>query len=139
MEVCQYSRKKHGQELWSWWMQRDDEDYDCLDLLPMVDQDNGHGCVVSDETGPIVAGFAMMTVGVGIAWFERFVSRPGLHYKKTREAGALAYGWLEAYVKELDYHLSYAHLGDVRMGRELSRLGFVEMGRNMLLMAKNLD
>ena len=42
-------------------------------------------------------------------------------------------------MKELDYHLSYAHLGDVRMGRELSRLGFVEMGRNMLLMAKNLD
>ena len=105
----------------------------------MVDQDAGHGCVVSDENGPVTALFAMMTVGVGIAWFERLVSRPGLHYKATRRAGALAYGWMEEYVKEFDYHLCFAHLGDVRMGRELSRLGFVEMGQNMLLMGKNLD
>lgn len=139
LEVCQYSRKTHGQTLWTWWMQRDQEDYDCLDLLPMVDQDAGHGCVVSDDNGPVVAGFAMMTVGVGIAWFERLVSRPGLQYQVTRRAGALVYGWLEEYVKEFDYHLGYAHLQDARMGRELSRLGFVEMGKNMLLMGKILE
>ncbi len=123
-------------------MQRDSNDYDCLELLPMVapGEDLGHGSVVYDDKGlPVVACFAFMTVGVGICWFERFVSRPDTPTAEGRDAAAICYAWLERYVHALGYGLVYAHCCRPGMAREAEKLGFVRQGGAMIEMAKVIE
>ena len=145
MEASQYDRNLHGRELWTWWVQRDPLDYDCLDLLPMVEPGStechlGHGCVIFDDDGrPVLAGFAFMVIGVGIAFFERAISRPRTPLGVARAAGRMATDWLECYCKAQGYNLYFTHCKRESMARSMEKMGFVRSGGSMIELAKLVE
>ena len=61
------------------------------------------GVMAEDETGPCAAAWLYLSAGIGIAFLEMPVSRPGLSLRNARQAFKAVFGALEAAALTHDY------------------------------------
>lgn len=74
-----------------------------LELLPPT------GIIAEDETGPLAACFLYLSYGIGVAFVEAAVSRPGLSLKRSRQAFAAVLGGLEVIARAHDTGVLVCH------------------------------
>lgn len=57
------------------------------------------GVIAEDDTGPLAACWIYLSYGIGVAFVEMAISRPGLSLAKSRKAFAAVMGALEEVAK----------------------------------------
>ncbi len=86
----------------AWWEARHGRTFPAAMLPPC-------GVVVEDNAGPVCALWLYMSVGIGVAFLENPVARPGLPPMRSMEAFDLALGALEITAKDHGYGVMVCH------------------------------
>lgn len=96
-------------------------------MLPPV------GIVVERDGEPVAALWCYLSAGVGVAFLESPVARPGMSIKRTSEVMAFAMGAIEAVCERHDYGLLIVNTLP-GIGRWLQRnCGFLPAGERVQL------
>jgi hypothetical protein len=79
-----------------WWSKRMDKDFPETLLPP-------DGFIVERDGEPVCAGWVYLSCGIGVAFVEWIVSRPGEPMPAMREAFGCLIDFMKAYLRESDY------------------------------------
>ncbi len=102
MTILPYSPNDHGEIIARWWTAHTGRVFQHA-LLPPV------GLVGSDEHGPCCAVWLYMSVGIGVAFLENPVTRPGLSMRKAKLALTTLFKATEEVALTHDYGLIMCH------------------------------
>lgn len=96
------------------------------------------GGVVSDASGPVMAGFLYLSIGCTACFAERLIARPGNTTRQAREAGTMLFGFLCELAKQHGYEHIYCHVERPQLVLELIDLGFTLTGSNASILTSDL-
>lgn len=110
-----------------WWEARGRSTVPIAPMLPKL------GVIASDDSGDCAAAFLYMDNSVGVCWIEYPVTRPGMPLSETRQVMGEITAFLKQSAAAMGYGLMVAYTLPA-IARELRRLGFAEMRRDMVMM-----
>src|SRR5688572_28477342 len=111
-----------------WWSAHTSERAIVPEMLPPV------GVVVERDTEPVAALWCHLSAGVGIAFLENPVTRPGLTLAEASRAMKYALGTIEAICETHDYGLMIVNTLP-QIARWLERkCGFIRAGERVQLL-----
>lgn len=124
------------------------EDFDLLASWWNSSEENGlqrgmipecSGGVVEDENGPVAFAFLFMSLGCGVGFIERLMTRPGAPPRVKLAACGLLVDFLSRLARANDYGIVYSTLEDKRMARlARDRFGFEVLAQDVVACAKTL-
>ena len=103
MTVTHYNEAAHGGMVAEWWAARHRDRLFQFGMLPPV------GVVAEDEGGPCAACWMHLSAGVGVAFIENPVTKPGMPLTKARDTLLFLMEVLEKIALEHDYGVMVAH------------------------------
>lgn len=89
------------------------------------------GVVCEDWEGPIGAAWAIQALGIGIAYLDPVITRPGLTPQQSRDAIRWCLEGLTAALKSQDYGLLRCHPESSVLAGELLKMGFDGANNNL--------
>ncbi len=102
MTVQPYQPKSHGETVAAWWEAHTGRRFQSA-LLPPV------GVVAMDDAGAVGACWLHLSAGIGVAFMENPVTRPGLGYKAAKGVLAFMFAALEVVAIGHDYGMIVVH------------------------------
>lgn len=89
------------------------------------------GVIVEDEHGPAGALFAYQSLGIGVAFLECVVSRPGFSPAEAHAILGRCLEGIEAVLRKEDYGILRCFVESDALARALKRHGFTGENRNL--------
>jgi hypothetical protein len=130
-QIRVYGQPDDGQ-LISSWRQGHGMDASPLSILPPT------GFFVERDGEPVCVAFLYLSVGIGVAFMEWVISKPGMTYKESAAAFRVLLDFLKLHAASLDYGVIISHTSPGG-GEFLRRCGFVSQGKKESMMCQTRE